>query len=172
PRQREIFEEILHELFTGDLKDELVFSLAILARLRAATTGPAAFGSWNAIPAQEFLVARMHDLAGASGSMAEHGLGNVAPRDDDAFTLCDVADASPADRPADGVADLIAVATQEPLAVANRFVLAGEATIDDLLQHFHSGSTPLPSVFRDRATPGRFASARWVDHAARMNSHL
>src|SRR6266704_6853199 len=70
-RQREILEKILHELVTGYLEDELIFPLTVLAGLRAAPTGTATFGSRNAVPAEEFFIARMHDLSSASRSMTE-----------------------------------------------------------------------------------------------------
>ena len=50
------------------------------------------------------------------------------------LTLSHVTDAAAIDRALDCFADLLLVAAKEPLAIADRFIFAGEASIDDLLQ--------------------------------------
>jgi hypothetical protein len=66
--------------------------------------------------------------------MAEDGLGDVALGDVDVLALLHVADAATVDRAAHRVADLVLVAAQEALAVADRLVLAGQPSVDDVLR--------------------------------------
>ena len=82
-----------------------------------------------------FLVAGMHHLAHAAGAVAEDRLGHVALGQRDVGAFLDVADAAVAHRLAHRVADLVAVAAQEALAVADRLVLARQAPVDDLVEH-------------------------------------
>ena len=77
----------------------------------------------------------VHHLALAAGAMAEHRLADVALWDVDVFALRDVANAAPIDCALDRLADLILVAAQETLAVADGLVLARQPPVDDLLQH-------------------------------------
>ncbi|MDT4874468.1 hypothetical protein FQZ97_1097720 [compost metagenome] len=80
-------------------------------------------------------VARVNRLAHPALPMAKHRLGDIAARQRDVFALLDVADAAARDGLAHRVADLLAVAAQEALAVADGLVLACESAVDDLLQH-------------------------------------
>ena len=79
----------------------------------------------------------MHVLAVAALAVAEHRLGHIALGQRDVLALLEVADAAAADRTAHGFADLLAVAPQETLAVADGLVLARQPAVDDLLQHGH-----------------------------------
>ncbi len=79
------------------------------------------------------LVARVHDLAHAAGAVAEHGLADVAPGDVDVLAALDVADAAAVDGALDRLADLLLVAAQEALAVADGLVLARQPPVDDVL---------------------------------------
>ena len=65
--------------------------------------------------------------------MAEDGFADVALGDVDVLPALDVADAAAVDGALDRFLDLVLVAAQEAFAVADRFVLAGEATINDVL---------------------------------------
>jgi hypothetical protein len=76
----------------------------------------------------------MHHFASPARPVAEHRLADVAARDVDVLALGDVADATPGDRALHRFADLLLVAAQEALTVADRLVLAGQPAIDDLLQ--------------------------------------
>ncbi len=134
--QREVVEERLHELFLGEVEDEVVLALAGVARLAAAAAAtPAAVGPLDAVAGHVFAVARMHRLALAALAVSEHRLAQVALGDVDVFALFEVADAAAVDRAPHGLADLLFVSAQEALAVADRLVLAGQPSIDDLLQH-------------------------------------
>src|SRR5262249_39620959 len=75
----------------------------------------------------------------------------VALRDVDVLALLEITDAPAVDRTPHRFADLRLVATQEALAVADRLVLAGEPSIDDLLEHgasFRSFSAPAGTTRR------------------------
>jgi hypothetical protein len=69
--------------------------------------------------------------------MAEHRLRHVVARQGDIFTLLQLADVAPADRPPHGLLDLPLVAPEKALAVANGLVLARKPAVDDLLQDGH-----------------------------------
>ncbi len=135
-RQREVVEERLHELFLGEVEDEVVVPLAGVAGLAAArAAASAAVRPLDAVAGDVLAVARMHGLALAALAVAEHGLAQVALGNVDVLALLQVADAAAIDGTPDGLADLLLVAAQEALAVADRLVLAGQPSIDDLLQH-------------------------------------
>ena len=139
-RQREVVEEDLHELFLGQVEDEIVLALAGVARLALPLPlPPPPLRPLDAVAAHVLLVARMHDLARAALAVAEHRLADVALRDVDVLALLDVADAAAVDRAPHRLADLLLVAAQEALAVADRLVLARQPPIDDLLKHVFSG---------------------------------
>ena len=151
PRQREVVEEDLHELFLGEVEDEVVLSLARIARLALAAAAPgSALRPLDVVAAHVLLVARMDDLARAARAMAERRLADVALGQVDVLALLDVADAALVDGLPHRVAELALIAAQEPLAVADRLVLAGEPAIDDLLQHSSSGSDGVQLLLRTR----------------------
>ena len=157
-RQCQVLEEDLHELFAAQAEDEVVLAFALVAGLAAAAALPAAaLGSLDAVAAHELLVARVHDLAHAALAVAEHGFGEVLLRDVDVLAALDVADAAAVDRPLHRLADLLLVAAQESLAIADRLVLACEPPVDDCL-HLRLGvyrsSFPPWNRLR-RATGGR-----------------
>ena len=79
----------------------------------------------------------MHVLAVAALAVAEHRLGHIALGQRDVLALFEVADAAAADGATHGLADLLAIAPQETLAVANGLVLARKPAVDDLLQDGH-----------------------------------
>ena len=134
--QLEVVEEVLHELFLGEVEDEVVLALAGVARLAAAAAAAAAaVGPLDAVAGHVFAVARMHGLALAAVAVAEQRLAQVALGDVDVLAVLEVADAAAVDRAAHRLADLVLVAAQEALAVADRLVLAGQPSVDDLLQH-------------------------------------
>ena len=91
----------------------------------------------DAVTLDVFLIAGMHVFAVAALAMAEHGLGHVALGQRDVFALFEVADAAAADGASHRLADLLAIAPQETLAVADGLVLARQPAVDDLLQHGH-----------------------------------
>ena len=135
-RQGEIVEEVVHELFARDPEDEVVFALPILRGAAAArAAASAALRPLDAVAADVFLVAGMHQFAAAPRRVAEGGLRHVALRERDVGAFLEVGDAAVADGLAHGFLDLLAVAAQEPLAVADRLVLAREAAVDDLVEH-------------------------------------
>ena len=141
PRQRQIVEEDLHELFLGEVEDEVVLPIAGIARLALAAAAPrAALRPLDVIAPDVLLVARMDDLARAAGAMAKRRLADVALGQVDVLALLDVADAALVDGLSHRVAQLPLIAAEKSLAVADRLVLAGEAAIDDLLEHSSSGS--------------------------------
>src|SRR6185295_16216414 len=147
--QGEVVEEDLHELFLGEVEDEIVLTLPGIARLaRAAAAAASALRPFDLVAAKVLLVARMHDLARAALAMAEGGLVDVALRDVDVLALLDVADAAAVDGTAHRFAHLLLVAAQEALAVADRLVLARKPPVDDLLQH---GARPVVGGLRSAA---------------------
>jgi hypothetical protein len=93
--------------------------------------------AFDAVALDVFAVARVHVLAVAALGVAEDRLGDVALGQDDVLALLEVADAPAGHGLAHRVADLLAVAAQETLAVADGLVLARQASIDDLLQGGH-----------------------------------
>ena len=134
--QRQIVEEDLHEFLLREVEDEVVFSPVGIARLAgAAPLAATALRPLDVVAANVFAVAGMDHLARAAAAVAEHRLADVAPGQVDVLALLDVADAALVDCLPDRVAHLALEAAQETLAVADRLVLAGEAPIDDLLEH-------------------------------------
>ena len=135
-RQRQVVEEDLHELFFGQVEDEVVLALARIAGLAlTAAAARATLRPLDLVAAQVLLVARMHHLARAALAVAERRLADVAPRQVDVLALLDVADAATVDGTPHRVAQLLLVAAQEPFAVADGLVLARQTPIDDLLKH-------------------------------------
>jgi hypothetical protein len=113
-----------------------VFALAGIAGLALAAALPATpFGPLDAVAGDVFLVAGVDHLALAALAVVEHRLGDVLLRNAHLFAALQVADAAAIDRALDRLADLVLVAAQEPLAVADRLVLAGQPPVDDLLKH-------------------------------------
>ncbi len=97
----------------------------------------------------------MHGLALATLAVAEHRLAQVPLGNVDVFALLEVADAAAIDRAAHSLADLRLVPAQEALAVADRLVLAGQPSIDDLLQHVMDavGAVSAADPVRERESP-------------------
>jgi hypothetical protein len=133
--QGQVFEEDLHELFLAQRKDEVVLAFAAVAglALAAATTALAALGPFDAVAAHEILVARVHHFAHTAAAVAEDGFAEVLLRDVDVFAALDVADAAAVDGALDRLADLLLVAAQKTLAIADGLVLARQPAIDDVL---------------------------------------
>ena len=137
--QRQVLEEDLHELFLAQAEDEVVLAFAGIAGLAlAAARTAAALGPLDAVAADEVLVARMHHLADAALAVAEDRLAQVLLRDVHLLAALDVADAAPVDGALHRLAHLLLVAAQEALAVADRLVLAGRASVDDALSAIRS----------------------------------
>jgi len=124
------------------VEDEVVVPLARIAGLPAAPTASAAFRPLDAVTAHIVLVAGVHHLALAALPMAEHRLGDVALGDVDVFPLRHVADAAAVDSTLHRLADLLLVAAQKALAVADGLVLSCKPPVDDLLEH--AGLSVLP----------------------------
>jgi len=134
--QGQVVEEDLHEFFLAEVEDEVVLRLTGVGGLAtAAPLAAAALGPLDAVAAHVILVAGVHHLALAALAVSEHRLGDVALGDVDVLPLRHVADAAPVDRALHRLADLLLVAAQKALAVADGLVLPGESSIDDLLEH-------------------------------------
>ncbi len=118
------------------MEDEVVLALAGIARLAASAPTPAAaVGPLDAVAGDVLAVAGMHRLAPAALPVPEDRLAQVALGDVDVLALLQVADAAAVDSAPHRLADLLLVAAQEALAVADRLVLAGQPSVNDLLQH-------------------------------------
>jgi hypothetical protein len=94
---------------------------------------PLPLGPFDPVAAHVVLVTRVHRFAHTALAVAEHRLGEVLLRDVDVLATLDVADAPAIDGALDRFLDLVLVAAQEALSVADRLVLAGEAPVNDLL---------------------------------------
>jgi hypothetical protein len=92
-----------------------------------------ALGAFDAVAAHVFLVARVHHLAHRPGRGRNTGSREVLLRDADVLAALEVADAAAVDRALDRLADLVLVAAQEALAVADGLVLARQPPVDDRL---------------------------------------
>ena len=118
------------------MEDEIVLALAGIARLAlAAAAARAALRPLDVVAAHVLLVARVDDLARPAAAVAEGRLADVALGQVDVLALLDLADAALVDRTADRVPHLRLIAAEEPLAIADRLVLAREPAVDDLLEH-------------------------------------
>src|SRR5262249_22187882 len=134
-RQRQVVEEDLHELFLGEMEDEIVLALARVARLAAAASASAALRPLDAVALHVVLVARVDHLSLATLAVPEDRLVDVLLPDVDALALGDVTDAATVDCALHRLPDLILVTAQEALAVADGLVLARQPPVDDLLKH-------------------------------------
>src|SRR6185369_2523172 len=114
PRQRQVVEEVIHELFARDAKDEVILAGAVLRRTAAARAAAPALGPGNAITTDILAVAGVDRLARPAGSMVEHRLRNITLGQRDVGSFLYVADAAVAHSLAHSVANLLAVAAQEP----------------------------------------------------------
>mmetsp|Transcript_6685 Transcript_6685/g.27976 ORF Transcript_6685/g.27976 Transcript_6685/m.27976 type:complete len:940 (+) Transcript_6685:1270-4089(+) len=133
--QGQVVEEDLHELFLAEVEDEVVLALALVAGLAAA--GPTALttlGLGDAVTLDVLLVAGPHHLAHAAVAVAEDGFAQVLLRDVDVLAAFHVADAAAIHCALDRLADLLLVAPEKALAVADGLVLARQAPINDLLE--------------------------------------
>jgi hypothetical protein len=139
--QCEVLKEDLHELLLAEMEDEIVLTLAGVACLAAATRVATALRPLDAVAAHVLAIARMHDFAHAPLPVVEDRLGDVLARDVDVLAALHVADAATVDRAPHRLADLVFVAPQEALAVADRLVLARQPPVNDGLNH-------PPSVFK------------------------
>jgi len=102
----------------------------------AAAAALPALGPLDAVAAHVFAVAWVHHLALAAAlRVAEHRLGDVALGDVDVLAALHVANAAPVHRALDRLANLVLVAPQKALSVADGLVLARQPPVDDLLQH-------------------------------------
>jgi hypothetical protein len=142
-RQRQVFEERVHEFFAGKAEHEVVFAFAAVARFTAPTAAARlARRPLDAITLQVLLIAGVYVFAVAAWRMPEGRLGHVATRQGDVFTLRKIADVSATDHLAHGLLDLPAITPKEALAIADRLVLSRQTPIDDLLQDGHCFATP------------------------------
>jgi hypothetical protein len=107
-RQGQVVEEVVHELFARDPEDEVVLALPVLRGAAAAGAAAApALRPLDAVAADVFLVAGVHQFPAAAGRMAEGGLGHVPLGQGDVRAFLDVADAAVADRLAHRFLDLL-----------------------------------------------------------------
>ena len=147
PRQGQVLEKHLHELFFAQREDEIVLAFTAVAGL-AASGAAAALRPLDAVAAQVVLVARVHGFALPALAMVEHRFANVLLGNGDVLGLLDVADVAPGHGALDGFADLLLVAAKEALAVAHRLVLARQTPINDLQSHcdppLNAGGSSLP----------------------------
>src|SRR6185369_218897 len=149
----QVLEEDLHELFLAEVEDEIALALAAVGGLAAAASALPVLRPLDAVAAHVLAVAGVHHLPRAAASVAEHRLGDVALGDLDVLALLDVAYAAPAHGAAYRVLDLVAVAPQEALAVADGFVLPRQPPVDDVLQRHPVHLTAI----RTLASPHRCA---------------
>ncbi len=137
-RQGQIVEKHLHELFAREAEHEIVLAHPIFAALVAPTTPATTGRAADVITAHVVAIARVNRLTHPTLPMTKHRLGDIAARQRHVFALLDVADAAARDGFAHRIANLLAVAAQEALAVADGLVLARQPPIDDLLEHLLS----------------------------------
>ena len=135
-RQRQIVKKILHELFAGDAKFKIVLAHAVRAGAAARTAArPAALRARNHVAAHVLAVAGIDALLAPASAVAKHRLGDIAARQRDVLALLNVMDVAPGHGSAHRLPDLLAVALQKALAVADGLVLARQAPVNDLLEH-------------------------------------
>ena len=116
------------------MEDEIVIALTTVAGFAAPAGAAATLGAFDAVAANIVLVTGVHGFASTPLVVAKDRLADVTLGDMDVFALRHVAYAAAVHGTLDRLADLFFVATQKAFAIADRFVLAGEASINDLLQ--------------------------------------
>ena len=134
-RQRQVVEEVVHELFARDPEDEVVLALPVVRGAAAADPPPPPCGRWMRSPRTYSWLPGCTSLAAAAGPWLKTGsdtsrLGSVMSVPS---SMSRMLRSPTALRTAS--LDLLAVAAQEPLAVADRLVLARQAPVDDLVEH-------------------------------------
>ena len=116
------------------MENEVVVALPTVTGLATPSGPTAALGAFDSITSNIVLVSGVDGFAPTTLVMSENGLTDVALGNVNVFTLRHVANPAAVDGTLDGFANLLLVAAQKALAVANGLVLAGKATINDLLQ--------------------------------------
>ncbi|MNY10340.1 hypothetical protein D3C86_1433140 [compost metagenome] len=131
--QGQVLEHEVEELLLGDLEDEVVLALAGVAGLAlAGTAATAAGGPRDALAGGELLVAGVDDGLPAAAAMVQHRLVDVARGDADLLAVLHVGDRAPADGLLHRLLDVVAVPSQEALAVHRALVLAVQSSVDDV----------------------------------------
>src|SRR5690606_13353840 len=115
PRQLEVVEEDLHELFARQREREVVGAVAAVAA-RAAVTF-AARGTGQPVAGLELAVSGVDVLPVAAAPVPEARLGQVARRDADLAAALHVADRPAGDHVGHRLANLRPVAPHEALAI-------------------------------------------------------
>ena len=136
--QFQVIKEEVQELFLGDLEDELVHALALVAGLALAAAAALAAGRLGqAVAGHELLVAGVHHFAVAAGAMVEDRLLKVLVRDTDLLALLHVGDGAVVNGLRYRLLDVLAVTAQEPVTVHRALVLAVQATVNNMT-HSHA----------------------------------
>ncbi|MNT42150.1 hypothetical protein D3C72_1785500 [compost metagenome] len=149
-RQFQVFEEIIHEFFARQLKDEIVFRrLVAIARLAPPATA-ATFRPGDLVAFQVFLVAGIDHFPYAAMRVAKRRFAHVLDGDADLLAILDVRDRAPLDGAPHGILDLALVTPQETLAVDGGFILALQAPVDKVCQRV----PPCLSSCASRQLPG------------------
>jgi len=115
-------------------KDEVVFTLAFVARRTAAAATPSAAQARDLVTPDVFLIARVDHFPPATGPVPEHRFGDILARNGNALRVFDLANAALAHGLRHGAANMLPMAAQEALSVGDALVLASQSAIDDLVQ--------------------------------------
>ena len=132
PRQLEIVEEYLHELFARELEHEVVLRVAFAAVAAVAAAAAAALRPRDAVTGHVFAVAGQHVLAVADAAVVERRLGDVLARHAHFAALLEVGELALADHLAHRLLHVRLVAAQEALAVDAVLAAVVEATVDEV----------------------------------------
>jgi hypothetical protein len=132
-RQGQIIKQELEKLFLGKLENEIIHALTAVGCFpRAPTAAGAALRALDSVTLHEFLVARVHDAAAATGAVVKDRLRDVIGRYHDLFTPVHVGDAAAVHRIRHRLPDVLLVAFQESLPVYRAFVLGIQPPVNDV----------------------------------------
>ena len=131
-RQRQILEEVVHELFTRQFEHEVVHAFRVFRGTAAGPAATAAVGAIGLVAAHELAVAGVDDIAPAARAVMEHRLGHVLGRDGNLFAALQISHLAAGNRLRHGFAYLLPETAQKALPVDGAAVFCGQAAVDEL----------------------------------------
>src|SRR5690606_12851218 len=130
--QFQVLEHEIEEFLLGDLKDEVIQPLALVAGTTAGTACAATGRAGDAFSGDELLVAGVHGGLAPTLTMVENRFVDVAAWNADLLAVFHVGYGASANRFLHRFFDMAAVAAQKALAVHRALVLAIQSAVDHI----------------------------------------